>query len=70
VECSRTCASNLICAICWNRGLKLWLQKDATAAPRHPEWGYGYTVALINFEFLAHAMWTTKETVKAMERRA
>jgi len=40
--------------------------KDATAAPKHPEWGYGYAAALINYAFLAHAVWTTDETVKAM----
>jgi hypothetical protein len=42
--------------------------KDATAAPKHPEWGYGYAAALINYAFLAHAVWTTDETVKAMAR--
>jgi len=41
--------------------------KDATAGPRHPEWGYGYTAALINFAFLAHAVLITDEVVKAME---
>jgi nicotinamidase-related amidase len=41
--------------------------KDATAAPRHPEWGYGYTAALINFAFLAHAVLTTDDVVKAMK---
>jgi len=50
------------------QGFETVVAKDATAAPRHPEWGYGYTAALINFEFLAHAVWTTNETVKAMER--
>ena len=39
-----------------------------TAAPKHPEWGYGYTAALINYAYLAHAVWTTDEVVKAMER--
>jgi hypothetical protein len=33
---------------------------------RHPEWGYGYTAALINFRFLAHAVLSTDEVVKAM----
>ena len=51
------------------QGFEVAVAKDATAAPRHPEWGYGYTAALINFEFLAHAVWTTNETVKAMERQ-
>jgi hypothetical protein len=41
--------------------------KDATAGPKHPEWGYGYTAALINYAFLAHAVLTTDEAVKAME---
>jgi len=50
------------------QGFETVVAKDATAAPRHPEWGYGYAAALINFEFLAHAVWTTNETVKAMER--
>ena len=40
--------------------------RDATAAPRHPEWDYGYTAALINFRFLAHAVLSTDELVKAM----
>jgi hypothetical protein len=31
-----------------------------------PEWGYGYTAALINFAFLAHGVLSTDETLKAM----
>jgi nicotinamidase-related amidase len=38
------------------QGFETVVAKDATAAPRHPEWGYGYAAALINFEFLAHAV--------------
>ena len=49
------------------QGFEVAVAKDATAAPKHPEWGYGYTAALINFAYLAHAVWTTDETVKAME---
>jgi hypothetical protein len=41
--------------------------KDDTAAPKHPEWGYGYTAALINYAFLAHAVLTTDEAVSAMK---
>jgi len=52
------------------QGFETAVAKDATAAPRHPEWGYGYTAALINFEFLAHAVWTTNETVNAMQGRS
>jgi nicotinamidase-related amidase len=50
------------------QGFEVAVAKDATAAPKHPKWGYGYTAALINFAFLAHAVWTTDEAVKAMER--
>jgi nicotinamidase-related amidase len=48
------------------QGFEVIVAKDATAAPRHPEWGYGYTAALINFRFLAHAVLSTDEVVKAM----
>jgi nicotinamidase-related amidase len=50
------------------QGFEVAVAKDATAAPKHPEWGYGYTAALINYAYLAHAVWTTDEVVKAMER--
>src|SRR5215813_18733 len=40
--------------------------RDATAGPRHPEWGYGHTAALINFRFLAHAVLATDEVLAAM----
>jgi nicotinamidase-related amidase len=50
------------------QGFEVAVAKDATAAPKHPEWGYGYTAALINFAYLAHAVWTTDETVKQMQR--
>ena len=49
------------------QGFEVAVAKDATAALRHPEWGYGYTAALINFAFLAHAVLTTDEVVKAMK---
>jgi nicotinamidase-related amidase len=48
------------------QGFEVTVVKDATAAPRHPEWGYGYTAALINFAFLAHGVLSTDETLKAM----
>jgi len=50
------------------QGFEVAVVKDATAAPKHPEWGYGYTAALINYAFLAHAVLTTNEAVAAMER--
>ena len=49
------------------QGFEVAVAKDATAAPRHPEWGYGYTAALINFAFLAHGVFTTDDVVKAMK---
>ncbi len=50
------------------QGFEVAIVKDATAGPRHPVWGNGYNAALINYAFLAHAVLTTDETVKAMER--
>jgi nicotinamidase-related amidase len=49
------------------QGFEVAVAKDATAAPRHPERGHGYTAALINFPFLAHAVMTTDDVVKAMK---
>lgn len=48
-------------------GFEVAVAKDATAAPKHPEWGYGYTAALINYAFLAHAVFTTNEAVREMQ---
>jgi nicotinamidase-related amidase len=48
------------------QGFEVAVAKDATAGPKHPEWGYGYEAALINYAFLAHAVLTTDETVEAM----
>jgi nicotinamidase-related amidase len=50
------------------QGFEVAVVKDATAGPRHPQWGDGYQAAMINYAFLAHAVLTTDETVKAMER--
>jgi nicotinamidase-related amidase len=50
------------------QGFEVAVAKDATAGPKHHEWGYGYTAALINFASLAHAVLTTEEAVKAMKR--
>lgn len=49
------------------QGFEVAVAKDATAGPRHPEWGDGYKAALINFAFLAHAVLSTNEIVKALE---
>lgn len=48
------------------QGFEVAVVKDATAGPRHPEWGDGYAAALINFAFLAHAVLSTDEVVKAL----
>jgi nicotinamidase-related amidase len=44
------------------QGFEVAVVRDATAGPRVPE-GDGYLAALINYRFLAHALWTTEETV-------
>ena len=48
------------------QGFEVAVVKDATAAPRHPELGDGYKAAVINYGFLANAVLTTDEAVKAM----
>ncbi|GLV60339.1 isochorismatase [Dictyobacter sp. S3.2.2.5] len=52
------------------QGFEVVVVRDATAAPRHPEWGDGYTAAIINYKFLAHAVLTTDEVVAAMKKPA
>jgi nicotinamidase-related amidase len=48
------------------QGFEVAVVKDATAAPRHPEIGDGYKAAVINYGFLANAVLTTDDAVKAM----
>ena len=50
------------------QGFEVLVVKDATAGPRHPDFGDGYQAALINFGFLATAVLTTDEVVGAMAR--
>jgi nicotinamidase-related amidase len=50
------------------QGFEVAVVKDATAAPKHPTWGYGYTAALINYAYLAHAVLRTDEVTAAMAR--
>jgi len=52
------------------QGFEVAVVKDATAGPRHPEWGDGYQAALINYRFLAHAVLTTDEVVSLMSKPA
>jgi nicotinamidase-related amidase len=48
------------------QGFEVAVVKDATAGPRLPE-GDGYLAALINFRFLASAVWTTAEAVAQLK---
>ncbi|WP_428662030.1 cysteine hydrolase [Reyranella sp.] len=48
------------------QGFEVAVVKDATAGPRHPEWGDGYQAAMINYRFLAHAVLSTEEAVERM----
>jgi nicotinamidase-related amidase len=47
------------------QGFEVAVVKDGTAAAIVEE-GNGYEAALVNFRFLATAVWTTEETVKAL----
>jgi nicotinamidase-related amidase len=49
------------------QGFEVTVVKDATAGARHPELGDGYKAALVNFGFMANAVLTTDEVVKAMK---
>lgn len=49
------------------RGFEVAVVKDATAGARHPELGDGYKAALVNFGYIANAVLSTGEVVKAME---
>jgi nicotinamidase-related amidase len=50
-------------------GFEIAMIRDATAGARNEE-GDGYTAAMINWRFMAHALWTTREAVSALERAA
>ena len=47
-------------------GFQIAMVRDATAGARNEE-GDGYQAALINWRFLAHAMWSTSEAVTRIE---
>lgn len=51
------------------QGLEVAVVKDATAGPRHPEFGDGYQAAIINYGFLANAVLSTSDAVRIMERK-
>lgn len=46
-------------------GYEVAVVRDAVAAPKLPD-GDGYLAALINFRFMANAIWTTDETVRKL----
>ncbi len=48
------------------QGFEVAVIKDATAAAQIPD-GDGYLAALINFRFIANAVWTTDEVVEMLE---
>ena len=48
------------------QGFEVAVVRDATAGPRHPVWGDGYQAAMINYQFLAHAVLSTDEAVDRM----
>ena len=50
-------------------GFEVAVVKDATAAAQIPE-GDGYLAALINFRFIANAVWTTDEAVERLAQSA
>jgi nicotinamidase-related amidase len=49
------------------QGFEVFVVKDATAAPRHPELGDGYKAALINYGYIANAVLSTDEVVEVMQ---
>ena len=48
-------------------GLEVIVVRDATAGSKIPE-GDAYAAALLNFRWLANALWSTEATVAALER--
>ena len=50
------------------QGFEVAVVKDATAAAIVPE-GNGYEAALVNFRFIANAVWTTEDAVKAIKSK-
>ncbi|HEY2761933.1 MAG TPA: isochorismatase family protein, partial [Pirellulales bacterium] len=49
------------------QGFEIAVVKDATAAPRHPQFGDGYQAAIINYNYLAHAVLTTDAAVAGLQ---
>jgi nicotinamidase-related amidase len=49
------------------QGFEVAVVKDATAGPRHPVIGDGYAAAVVNYGFIANAILTTEDVLKAMQ---
>jgi nicotinamidase-related amidase len=50
-------------------GFEVAMVRDATAGTSNEE-GDGYRAALVNWRFMAHALWSTAETVSLLEKAA
>jgi nicotinamidase-related amidase len=50
-------------------GIEVAMVRDAVAAAVNEE-GNGYEAAMINWRFMANAVWTTEETIKRMKMAA
>jgi biuret amidohydrolase len=50
-------------------GMEVAMVRDAVAAGVNDE-GDGYVAAMVNYRFMANAVWTTEETVKKMRAAA
>ncbi|GJH14174.1 cysteine hydrolase [Caballeronia novacaledonica] len=48
------------------QGFEVTVISDATAGPRHPDWGDGYKAAIANYKFLAHSVLSTSEVVNLL----
>jgi nicotinamidase-related amidase len=48
------------------QGFEVLVVKDATVTPHHPDLGDGYKAALINFGYVANAVLSTDDVVKAI----
>lgn len=48
------------------RGFEVAVVRDAVAGPKTPD-GDGYLSALINYRYIANALWTTEQTVQRLQ---
>ncbi len=49
------------------QGFEVFVVSDATAAAIDPDLGGGYQAAVINFNFIASKVWTTREAVEVLQ---